>query len=93
MKKLKITLGLVFTMLLASCGGSMESDAKKVAELQCKIMKMSDGILEGEMDAATTIALAQETEELVEEIEGKYTTEAEKEKFEKAVLKALAECL
>lgn len=93
MNKLKITLGLVFTMLLASCGGSLESDAKKIADLQCKIMKMSDDILDGDMDASASIALAEEAEKLEKEMKGKYTTDEEREEFGKALLKALGDCM
>lgn len=95
MNNLKITFGLIATILLSSCGSSVESDAKKLAELQCKSMKMSEKIQSGEMDASNateSMSFALEASELAEELEGKYTTDEEKKEFEKAVMKAMKDC-
>ena len=95
MKNLKITIGLLATILLSSCGSSLESDAKKIAELQCKTMKISEKIQSGELDASNateSMSFALEASELAQEIEGKYTTDEEKKEFGKAVIKAMKDC-
>lgn len=95
MKSLTITLGLMATMLLYSCGGSIESDAKRLADLQCKAQKMSEKMMSGEVDLSdmsATVSLATEASELAEELEGKYTTEGEREQLEKALWKAMEDC-
>ena len=81
----------VFT--LSSCGSSLESDAKKVAEFQCKSQKMTEKILNGGMSASTeNIKLAAEGAKLLEEIEGKYSSAEDKQKFEEAVLEEMGNC-
>jgi len=95
MKSLKITIGLFATLLLASCGSSVESDAQKLADLMCKSQKISKQILAGELDAndvSKSAAFAMEAAELKEEIGVKYTSKEEKKAFEKAVLKAMKNC-
>lgn len=95
MNSLKITLGLIATILLSSCGSSVESDAKKLADLQCKSMKMAEKIQSGEMDvsnATESMSFAIEASELAEKLEGKYTTGEDQREFQKAVLKAMKDC-
>ena len=95
MKKLMTTLGAVLLscMLLVGCGGSIESDAKKVADLQCKAQKLASKASSGDMSVITESSkLALEAESLVKEIERKYTSESDKEKFSKALLKAMSNC-
>ena len=68
------------SILLTSCGSSIESDAKELAELSCKVEKdLSD------------LESAQELAELTDELEGKYSGEKE-EKFEKAFYEAKKNC-
>ena len=95
MKSLKITIGLFSTILLASCGSTIESDAQKLADLMCKSQKMTQQIQSGELDASDaskSAAFAMEAAKLQEEIEGKYSSKEELKEFEKAVLKAMKNC-
>lgn len=82
MRRIFLLASTAFVMILTSCGGSADSDAKKLAELQCKIMKNPG-------DAAS---LQKEAKELSDKLEGKYTSEADKKKFAEAYLKAMGEC-
>ncbi|HLW33228.1 MAG TPA: hypothetical protein VKX40_13275 [Aequorivita sp.] len=95
MKKLSITLSLLAIMLLSACANSIESDAKRLAELQCKAKLMSEKMMSGESelaDLSATLSLAKEASELMEELDEKYTTEKEKEQLEKALRKAMEVC-
>ncbi|WP_179375905.1 hypothetical protein [Winogradskyella wichelsiae] len=95
MKSLKITIGLFSTLLLASCGSTIESDAQKLADLMCKSQKMTQQIQSGELDASDankSAAFAMEAAKLQEEIEGKYSSKEELKEFENAVLKAMKNC-
>jgi ABC-type phosphate/phosphonate transport system substrate-binding protein len=74
-----LTASLLF--MLASCGGSAESDAKKLAELQCKTMKNP-----------TDTALQKEAQELSDKLKTKYSSEDDQKKFAEVYLKAIAEC-
>jgi len=94
--------------LLSSCGNSVERDAKKVAELQCKAEKLAAKAVKsisqaGSSDLATIQAesqkltaesqkLASEAVSLYEKLKEKYSTEADKQKFSSAYLKALGDC-
>lgn len=95
MKSLAITFGLVAIMPISACGNSIESDAKRLAELQCRAKLMSEKMMSGESelaDLSATISLAKGASELMEELDGKYTTEKEKEQLEKALRKAMEDC-
>jgi len=90
--------------LLSSCGNSVERDAKKVAELQCKAEKLAAKAVKsisqaGSSDLATIIAESQkltaESQKLISEavsLKEKYSTEADKQKFSSAYLKAYGDC-
>ena len=73
------TAFILFT--LVSCGGSADSDAKKLAELQCKLMKNP-----------TDAALQKESQELSDKLKNKYSSEDEQKKFAEVYLKAMGEC-
>lgn len=96
MKKLMTIFGaiLVASFILTSCNGSsIESDAKKVAELQCKAQKLMDKVASGDMSVMEeSTKLAIEAEELLEEMEGKYTSDSDQLKFEEALLKEMGNC-
>ena len=93
-KSITVFGAMVFaTLILTSCGSSVESDAKKLAELQCKSQKLSEKVLAGDMSvSAESMTLATDAAKLSEEIEGKYTTDEEKQKFEEALLKEMGKC-
>ncbi|SFN73340.1 hypothetical protein SAMN05421738_1323 [Algoriella xinjiangensis] len=93
-KSITIFGAIIFaTFTLTSCGSSVESDAKKLAELQCKSQKLSEKVLSGDMSvSAESMTLATDAAKLAQEIEGKYTTDEEKQKFEEALLKEMGKC-
>lgn len=81
-------------LLFTSCGGSsIESDAKKLADLQCKAQKLAEKAAAGDMSSMTeSLDLAKEANEMINELEAKYTTESEKEKLAEALLKEMGNC-
>ena len=83
MKKTLTILGAVLfvTVVMTSCGNSIESDAKKLADLQCKSLKAG----------TTDIAAATETAQLAEKLKDKYQGDDLK-KFEEAFAKEFANC-
>ncbi len=96
MKNLKTIFGaMIFaSFVLTSCGGnSIESDAKKYADIQCKVQKLMEKAGSGDMSVIEeSTKLALEAEVLSDEMEGKYTSEADQEKFGNALLKAMGDC-
>lgn len=93
-KSITIFGAIIFaTFTLTSCGSSVESDAKKLAELQCKSQKLSEKVLSGDMSvSAESMTLATDAAKLLQEIEGKYTTDEEKQKFEEALMQEMGKC-
>jgi hypothetical protein len=96
MKKVSIVLGTIMlaTALLTSCGGnSIESDAKKVAELQCKAQQLALKAASGDMSILEeSTKLSTEAAALVDEMENKYSSESDKQKFGEAILKEMSNC-
>jgi hypothetical protein len=96
MKKVSIVLGTIMlaTALLTSCGGnSIESDAKKVAELQCKAQQLALKAASGDMSILEeSTKLSTEAAALVGEMENKYSSESDKQKFGEAILKEMSNC-
>lgn len=93
----KLTLPVVFvaiSLLMASCGGgSIESDAKKLADLQCKAQKLIEKSADGDMGVIEeSTKLTQEAAELTRELEGKYSSDSDKKKLAEALLKAMGDC-
>lgn len=72
-----------FATLMLSCGSSMESDAKKFAELQCETMQDA---FKGGFGAIDT-----SREELMDELEAKYRKSNELTKFKQLVDKEYKE--
>ena len=91
MKKVMTVLGaLMFTLVIfTSCGSSsIQSDAMKVAELQCKVQTLALKATGGDMSVVT------ESSKLAAEalkIEEKYSSDADKAKFAEALVKAMAD--
>ena len=81
-------------ILLGSCNGnSIESDAKKVADLQCKAQQLMGKAGSGDLSSITESAkLASEAASLTKEMEGKYSSDSDKKKFAEALLKELGNC-
>ncbi len=99
MKKLMTIFGAMFiaSVILTSCGGgSIQSDAKKVAELECKAQKLMQKATSYDtydmsvMEESTK--LASEAANLSKEMEGKYTSDSDKKKFAEALLKEMGNC-
>jgi hypothetical protein len=88
--------GAIFfvSMLLTSCsGGSIEQDAKKMADLQCQAQQLSKKAMTGDMSViAESTKLASDAAALSKELEGKYTSDEDKRKFGEALLKEMANC-
>jgi len=90
MKKLMTIFGamIIASVMLTSCGGnSIESDAKKYAELSCKAQKLAT---EGAYQESTK--LMTEAASLATEMQGKYKDASDYQKFSAAYSKALADC-
>ena len=96
MKKLTVLIGAIMlaSFSLTSCGGSsIDSDAKKMADLQCKAMTSMEKAMDGDEDAmAESQKYGKDAKELAQEIEGKYTEKADQEAFAKAFAKELENC-
>lgn len=93
MKRLNfIILCFVFITVIISCN-SIESDARRVAEINCKIQKLIHKSQAGDISAISEGSkLANEEAALVKEMEVKYTTDKDKQKYAEALLKASADC-
>jgi hypothetical protein len=98
-KTLTIFGGIVFaSFILTSCGGnSIESDAKRCAELMCRAQKLAtEGAAKaatGDMSAITeSTQLTSEAASLANEMQGKYKDAADYQKFTAAYLKAMGDC-
>lgn len=95
MKAMKIFGAIIFaSVILTSCGGgSIESDAKKVAELQCKAQKLMQKATLGDMSVMEeSTKLALEAETLLKEMEDKYSSDSDKKKLAEALLKEMGNC-
>lgn len=100
MKKIITICGAFFiaSLTLVSCGGnSIESDAKKTADLACKAQKLAtEGAVKaasGDMSALTeSTELATEAASLAIEMQDKYKDASDYLKFSAAYMKALADC-
>jgi outer membrane murein-binding lipoprotein Lpp len=120
MKKIKIIIGAVLfsTLFITSCGdSSIERDAKKYAELQCKSQKrinefqlllqkqnqtqssgktdlnaITDQMNEMNKFNEETTKLNAEAALFYKEIESKYTSDSDKQKFSEELLIAMGNC-
>lgn len=78
---------------MMSCGGSVDSDAQRLADLQCKAQKLIAKAQSGDMSVMEeSTKLAAEATALKTELEGKYTSDDDKAKLAEAYLKAMANC-
>lgn len=89
MKK-SITILGTFVFILTSCSGSMESDAKKLAKMQCKSYELMEKVGKGESTVEESTSLLAEMELFNKEMKKKYASDQDKQKFEEACLKAVA---
>lgn len=91
MKKQNFLTFAAAAMLLLSVTAcsSIESDAKKAAEMACDAQKMA---LEGDFDMEKMQEMQQEAQELYEEMAGKYETMEDMERFAEAYSRELDNC-
>lgn len=83
---------IVASIMLTSCGSSMEGDATKLATLMCKSTELSKKAASGDMSGMKEAqTMMMELAELKEEFEERYKDKEAKKSFEKAVLKAVSE--
>lgn len=82
------------SLILTSCGGnSIESDAKRYAELMCKAQKLATEAAAGDMSVITeSTKLTSEAASFAQEMQGKYKDASDYEKFSAAYLKAMSDC-
>ena len=93
MKNIIIGAILFVSFILSSCGNSIERDAKKVADIQCKAQKLMQKVTSGDMSVMTEATkLSSEATSLQQELEGKYISDADKQKFAEALLKDMGDC-
>jgi hypothetical protein len=95
MKKMRfLGVVLITTALLTSCGNkAIETDAKKVAEIQCKAQKLAQKALSGDATVAEeSQKLAEELAVLSKEIEAKYTSDSDKKKFAESLSAEMGNC-
>ncbi|WP_159520121.1 hypothetical protein [Sunxiuqinia indica] len=79
--------------LFASCGNSIESDAKKVAELQCEAQELMQKVMAGDASLMEESSkLAEKAAELSLEMEKKYDSASDRQKFAEALLKEMGNC-
>lgn len=96
MKKVTTILGAIIcasTILTGCAGSSIESDAKKLAEIQCKAQKLIEKATTGDMSAIEqSTKLTSEAAALSKEMERKYTSDSDKQKFTAALLSEMGKC-
>ncbi len=72
---------------------SIKSDAQKLVDLQCKVMKLIGEAKSGDATALLkSEEFNQEAEKVSRELKDKYTSESEREEFALAYQEALGEC-
>lgn len=80
----------VFLMILTGCNSSIESDAQKMADMQCKSYNLLERAGKGEVSISESTSFAAEFEIFNKEMMEKYASDPDKKKFEETCLKAVA---
>lgn len=89
MKK-TILLAILVSFFMVSCGGSIESDVAKLADIQCQMMGLKDKAMAGDADAMKEAKeLGEKMMAMGKELEKKYTSDEDKEKFKAAIEEAI----
>lgn len=91
MMKYKTTLYTILAVMLVSCS-SMESDAERMAELQCESMRMvmdnTLGAIEnGDIDTKSIEEHGEKVQKFAEKMMEKYQSSEEMQKFQALVVK------
>ena len=84
-----LSSALIF-MFIVSCGSSIQSDAKKVAKLQCEAQKLSRGLEASSIEESQE--LLQEANKLMQKLKKKYKSTEEIQELQAAVSKAMGNC-
>jgi CRISPR/Cas system CMR subunit Cmr4 (Cas7 group RAMP superfamily) len=84
---------LAFVLVTYGCSNnSIEKDAKKVADLQCRAQKLIKNATEDISVLEESQKIIQEAYALEKELKDKYKSDTEKEKFARALAKELENC-
>jgi len=87
-----ITKALVLSIILSSCGNSIENDAKKLAKLMCKSQKFTLKTITGDYSGMKeSLQIMKEAGEFKKVLGNKYEKEESKKEFETALLRAIAD--
>lgn len=80
-------------VLFSGCGkSSIESDAKRLADIQCRAMKLAQKSAAGDMSTLSeSLKLSADATELSLELQKRYTGE-DAQTFSREYLKALGQC-
>ena len=96
MKKTMNFIGAILfvSTIFTSCGGnSIESDAKKVADLLCKTQKLTEKATSGDASVIEeSTKLTNEAQTLQKQLEEKYTSDSDKKKLAEALIKEMGNC-
>ena len=80
-------------VIFVGCSDSADSDGRRLAELQCKATKLATKAQSGDMSVLQeSMKFSAEAAEFAKTLEGKYTSDSDKEKLRDAYLKALKDC-
>jgi len=86
-------LTLLATLILTSCGSSIQSDAQKVADLQCEAKEIMLKAMSGDQDAVKeSQELSNKANELNLKMLKKYSSPEDKQAFSRALLDANGNC-
>jgi hypothetical protein len=88
----KAVLCLLFLLNFSCASNSIEKDAKRVADLQCKAQKLLKNATEDISVLEESQKIIQEAYALEKELKDKYTSSSDKEKFATALFKELKNC-
>lgn len=90
-QKLMAITAILF--MLSSCGSSIQSDAQKVADLQCEAQELMQKAISGDASLQQEAQkLLSKSQSLANEMNSKYSSMEEKQEFQQALLKASRNC-
>ena len=96
MRKLMTILSVLFvaSFILASCGATPESEAKKMAKMWCEMQELTEKYYSGDETVEPQLEnLSERMENLGKQLEEKWGEDLEaQEDFQKAFEKALDDC-
>lgn len=85
---------LILAVILIGCGGnSIERDAKRVADLYCEARELAQNAANGDLASIEeSTKLTQRAEALQRELEGKYSSAEESQKFAEILSRKMRRC-